>query len=151
LTAQKTFLELLKCSNEEAIMADPKYGLVRNLPDVTYDDAVTRVTEALKTEGFGILTEIDVKATMKKKLDVDFRPYTILGACNPPLAYKALSNEEHIGLLLPCNVVVMGNEGGGSTVSILNPSEIFGLVDNPGMASIATEVTEKLARALEHV
>ena len=130
-------------------MANAKYGMTRDLSGVDYSDAVARVTEALKSEGFGVLTEIDIKATMKKKLDVDFRRYVILGACNPLLAHRALSQEELIGLLLPCNVVVMENERGGSTVSILNPAEAFSLVENPALAPIAAEVTEKLTRVLE--
>jgi uncharacterized protein (DUF302 family) len=130
-------------------MSSARYGMTRDLSDVDYTDAVARVTEALKSEGFGVLTEIDIKATMKKKLDVDFRRYVILGACNPTFAHKALSQEELIGLLLPCNVVVMENESGGSTVSILNPREAFSLVENPALASIADEVTEKLTRVLE--
>lgn len=134
-----------------AIMADAKYGITRSFNDIDYDEAVSRVTKSLKAEGFGVLTEIDIKATMKKKLDVDFRRYVILGACNPPFAHKALSTEELIGLLLPCNVVVMENDGGGSTVSILNPSEIFSLVDNPDLVPVAAEVTERLTRALENL
>ena len=90
------------------------YGLVKELPDTDYEAAIEAITEALKGEGFGVLTEIDVQATLKKKLDVDFKRYVILGACNPPLAHQALSAEPLIGLLLPCNVVVSERDGGGA-------------------------------------
>jgi uncharacterized protein (DUF302 family) len=91
-----------------------RYALVKELPELEYDDAVVRATELLADEGFGVLTEIDVKATLKKKLDVDFKRYVILGACNPQLAHQAMSGEPFIGVLLPCNVVVMEREGGGT-------------------------------------
>ncbi len=129
--------------------ADVRYGMVKDLPGVDYDDAVSRTTDALKAEGFGVLTTIDVKATMKAKLDVDFRRYVILGACNPPLAHKALSAEPMIGLLLPCNVVVMESDDGGSVVSMFKPTEGFSLVDNDGVQPLAGEVEERLARVLE--
>ena len=96
-----------------------RYALVKELPGMEYDDAVARATESLTDEGFGVLTEIDVKATLKKKLDVDFKRYIILGACNPQLAHQAMSGEPFIGVLLPCNVVVMEREGGGSIVAAL--------------------------------
>ena len=95
--------------------------------DLPYEQAIERVTAALKEEGFGVLTEIDVKATLKKKLDADFRKYVILGACNPPLAYRALSTELEIGLLLPCNVIVY-EENGGSVLSIVDPVSMLGVV-----------------------
>jgi uncharacterized protein (DUF302 family) len=128
---------------------DVRYGLVKELPGVVYDDAVTNTTNALKAEGFGILTTIDVKATLKEKLDVDFRRYVILGACNPPLAHKALSAELMIGLLLPCNVVVMETDDGGSVVSAFKPTEGFSLVDNDGVQPLAGEVEERLTRVLD--
>ncbi|MFC1640300.1 DUF302 domain-containing protein [Gemmatimonadota bacterium] len=128
-----------------------RYGLAKELPDLSYDDAVSRTTEALKGEGFGILTSIDVKATMKEKLDVDFPRYVILGACNPPLAHKALSAEPLIGLLLPCNVVVMEREEGGSVISAFKPTEGFSLVDNAGVQPLAAEVEERLVRVLEAI
>ncbi len=127
---------------------DVRYGLTKALPDIPYDDAVARTTQALKAEGFGVLTTIDVKATMKEKLDVDFRPYVILGACNPPLAHKALSAERLIGLLLPCNVVVMESDDGGSVVSAFKPTEGFSLVENDGVQPLAREVEERLERVL---
>ena len=132
-------------------MSDPTYGLTRHLPGTSYQEAVAGVTEGLATEGFGILTEIDVKATLKKKLNVDFRRYLILGACNPALAHRALLAEPLIGLLLPCNVVVAERKEGGSTVSIASPRELFNLVGNPEMASFADEVESKLRRVLEAI
>ena len=130
-------------------MDTPTYGLTRELPDVPYDQAVERVTEALASEGFGVLTEIDVQETLKKKLDVEFRKYAILGACNPPLAHRALQAELLMGLLLPCNVVVMEGDGGGSVVSLIQPVEMFRIVDNPEVAPIADEVGARLERVLE--
>jgi len=130
---------------------DVRYGIVKALPGVYYDDAVARTTEALKAEGFGVLTTIDVRATMKQKLDVDFRRYVILGACNPPLAHKALSAEPMIGLLLPCNVVVMETDDGGSVVSVFKPTEGFSLVDNEGVQPLAGEVESRLVRVLENI
>jgi uncharacterized protein (DUF302 family) len=128
---------------------DVTYGMVKELPGVAYDDAVTKTTAALKAEGFGVLTTIDVKATMKEKLDVDFRRYIILGACNPPLAHKALTAEPMIGLLLPCNVVVMESDDGGSVVSAFKPTAGFSLVDNDGVQPLAGEVEERLTRVLD--
>ncbi len=132
-------------------MSDPTYGLTKHLPDTDYEAAVQHVTGALQAEGFGVLTEIDVKATMKKKLDVDFRRYVILGACNPPLAHRALTAELYIGLLLPCNVIVMEEDDGSSTVSLVNPSEMFKVVENADMAELAAEVDTKLRRVLEGI
>ena len=131
-------------------MANPAYGFKRTVP-VPVEEADRQVREALQAEGFGILTEIDVRATMKKKLDVDFRNYRILGACNPPLAHRALSGELLIGLLLPCNVVVFEQDDGTVTVSAVKPAEMFKVVDNPGLESIAGEVQARLRRAIEAV
>lgn len=130
-------------------LGSPKYGIVRHLPHVPYAAAVEAVRLALAAEGFGILTEIDVAATLKKKLDVDHAPYIILGACNPPLAHKALTAEAAIGLLLPCNVVVADDEQGGSSVAALDPHEMFKLVDKPGIAAVADDARERLQRALD--
>ena len=119
--------------------------------DAPYEAAVEQVTAALKEQGFGVLTEIDVKATMKQKLDVDFKKYVILGACNPPLAHRALSAEPAIGLLLPCNVIVYEDEAGGSVVSLVDPIAMLGFVDNPALAPVAQEARtrlEKVAAAL---
>jgi len=132
-------------------MADTRYSFSRELPEIEYDDAVARVTELLKGEGFGVLTEIDVKATLKKKLDVDFRRYVILGACNPPLAHRALQAEPDIGVLLPCNVVVSERDGGGSVVSAMNPVAAFHLIDNPDMQPIAADVRQRLQRVLDRL
>jgi uncharacterized protein (DUF302 family) len=130
-------------------MTDANYGITKNLGKTAFDEALEKVIEALKGEGFGVLTEIDVKATLKKKLDVDFRRYKILGACNPPLAHRALSGELLLGLLLPCNVVVFEEDDGTITVSAIKPREMFKVVENPELASIADEVDEKLRRALD--
>jgi uncharacterized protein (DUF302 family) len=113
-----------------------------------FEDAVAKVTAALRAEGFGVLTEIDVQATLKQKLGVDFRRYVILGACNPPLAHRALEAEPHIGLLLPCNLVVQERKEGGSIVSILDPKAMFTLVDQSSMARLAEEVDQRLRRVL---
>ena len=123
------------------------YGFEKRLPNVTFDQAVEKVTAALKNEGFGVLTEIDVKATLKKKLDVDFRRYVILGACNPNLAHRALTEEPHIGLLLPCNVVVQESPQ-GVVVSIADPRLMFTMVENPTLASVADEADQRLRRVI---
>lgn len=119
--------------------------------NASYDDAITKVTDELKKEGFGVLTEIDVKETLKQKLDVDFRRYKILGACNPPFAYKALSMEENIGVLLPCNVVVQEKEANSIQISIINPMESMQAVKNEDLGAVALEVSVKLNRVLENL
>jgi uncharacterized protein (DUF302 family) len=128
-----------------------RYALVKELPEMDYDVAVERTTELLAEEGFGVLTEIDVKATFKKKLDLDFKRYVILGACNPELAHQALTGEPILGVLLPCNVVVMDREGGGVIVAAFKPTAGFSLVDNPEVAPIAEQVEEKMRRVLDRL
>src|SRR5690606_25413936 len=130
--------------------ADPPYGYTAHLSGVSFDEARARTVEALKNEGFGVLTEIDVKATLKAKLDRDFRRYVILGACNPQLAHRALSTDLGIGLLLPCNVCVW-EEDGGSVVSIARPEALFDLVNRRDVQPIAQEADQRLRRALEQV
>jgi Uncharacterized conserved protein len=121
-------------------------GITIGLP---YEQAVERTREALASEGFGVLTEIDVRATFKKKLDADFRPYVILGACNPPLAYQALTAERDIGLLLPCNVVVYAaDEPGKSVVAVLDPVKALSLTGNDTIQPLASEVRSRLERVL---
>jgi uncharacterized protein (DUF302 family) len=128
-----------------------RYGIGTTV-ELPYEAAVARVREELGKEGFGVLTEIDVAATLKNKLDVAFRPYIILGACNPPLAHRALSAETDIGLLLPCNVVVYAAEQEGrSVVAAMDPDAALSLADNPQIAELATEVKERLQRVLERV
>ncbi len=113
-----------------------------------YPAALQRVTDALKAEGFGVLTEIDVKETLKKKLDVDFRPYKILGACNPPLAYRALSAAPEVGLLLPCNVTVEQMEEGRVRVSIVDPLAMMAMVPNAALQPVAEEARQRLERVI---
>ena len=121
------------------------YGFGKRV-NCSFDEAVEKVTEELSKEGFGVLTEIDVKATLKKKLDIDKRPYKILGACNPVLANQALSAEPQIGLLLPCNVVVREDDEGGINVEFMDPAAVMTLVDREGIEQLASEVRERLQR-----
>ncbi len=120
-----------------------EYAIKKTL-DCTYTEAVEKARAALADEGFGILTEIDVKATLKKKLDEDFRNYIILGACNPPYALRALNLEIEIGLFLPCNVIVYEADDGSVVVSAVDPLVMMGMIDNPGLAEVAKEVRAKL-------
>jgi uncharacterized protein (DUF302 family) len=117
----------------------------------TYDEALTRVPEALKAEGFGILTEIDVQSTLKQKLDVDFRRYKILGACNPPLAHQALSTELEIGVMLPCNVVVYEGDDKRAVVVAIDPTKTMAASGSAELVKLANTVKEKLARALDRL
>ena len=130
-------------------MEQTAYGMRRVLT-CSFDEAMERTASALKEAGFGILTEIDVKETLKKRLDVDFARYKILGACNPSLAYKALQAEREIGLLLPCNVIVY-EEKGKSVVSILDPIAMFSLVGKSEVKPLAEEVKQKLRAALDRM
>jgi uncharacterized protein (DUF302 family) len=131
-------------------MTDPSYACSKQLDGVSVDDALERVAEALKANGFGVLTKIDVKETLKKKIDVDFRPYVILGACNPKLAHKALQGEPAIGLLLPCNVVVQESEG-GSLVSFADPKAMFQLVQDAPIEDVAAEARRLLQNAKDQL
>jgi len=123
------------------------YYLARTV-DLPFDEAIERVTAALAEQGFGILTEIDVRATLKKKLDVDFRPYRILGACNPPFAHRALQTEDKIGTMLPCNVIVQELDG-TVEVAAIDPVASMQAVGNPALADLARDVRERLRLALE--
>lgn len=131
-------------------MEETRYGLRVNLP-IPYASAVERATEALREVGFGVLTVIDVRQTLKQKLDRDFRPYVILGACNPALADRALHAELEIGLLLPCNVVVYERDAATSTVAAMAPLPAMGLVGNPDVAAVAKEADARLRAALERL
>lgn len=126
------------------------YGYTRTT-SLGYAEAIEAVTQALKGEGFGVLTTIDVQATMRQKLGVERLPYTILGACNPPLAHRALSAEPEIGLLLPCNVIVYVNDVGQTVVSAIDPEAMFSVVRRDDLADLATEVATRLQRALSQV
>ncbi|MBW1710614.1 MAG: DUF302 domain-containing protein [Deltaproteobacteria bacterium] len=117
--------------------------------DTGYEEAVIRVTEALKEEGFGVLTQIDVKETIKEKLDKDFRKYLILGACNPQFAYQALEAQLDVGLLLPCNIIVYENDDRKALVSAINPVSALEVIQNDKLKSIAEKVSEKLRRVIE--
>ena len=125
-----------------------RYSLTSTLADVAFEDAVANVRTALAAEGFGVLTEIDVQATLKKKLDADTRPYLILGACNPPLAHQALQAEPTIGVLLPCNVVVAADDDGGVVVSAVDPVAMFEIVGRADIEPLAKEVRARLERVL---
>ncbi|MHB1300041.1 MAG: DUF302 domain-containing protein [Burkholderiales bacterium] len=121
------------------------YGFSTTLR-ISFADAIAKVTEALRKEGFGVLTDIDVQSTLKSKLNLDMRPYRILGACNPPFAHRAILAEPDIGLLLPCNVLVRAEENGTVTVAFMDPEAVLNLVDKPGMKEIALEVKARLVR-----
>jgi uncharacterized protein (DUF302 family) len=125
----------------------PEYGYSKTV-GLSYEAAIAKVTEELKKEGFGVLTEIDVKETLKKKLGVDFKKYKILGACNPSLAYQALSQEMGLGLFLPCNVIVYENDEGKTVVTAINPIVALSRIDNPKLGPIAQEVSTRLQRVI---
>ena len=126
----------------------PSYAISRTL-DRSFEDTIQHVTEALKTEGFGILTEIDIRETLKEKLDVDFRPYRILGACNPALAHQALQVEPHIGLMLPCNVIVQDAGEGKTEVSAVDPVASMSAIENEALGDISMRVRARLERVIE--
>lgn len=127
------------------------YYFKTTLRDVSFEEAIDKTINALKKEGFGVLTEIDLKATLKKKLDVDFYNYRILGACNPSFAYKALQVEDKVGTMLPCNVIVQEKEPGSIEVSAVDPLASMVSVDNDFLGNIAIEVQEKLKRVVESI
>jgi uncharacterized protein (DUF302 family) len=131
-------------------MEKTQYGF-RKILKTSYEEAVQKVTQALKGEGFGILTQIDVKDTLKKKLKVDFRKYIILGACNPPFAYQSLQAETEIGLLLPCNVIVYEDNSGSTVVSAINPESAMSMIDNPKLKEIAVQAGTKLKAVIENL
>ena len=125
-------------------------GLTKTL-NVSYNEAIEQVTAALKEQGFGVLTEIDVKATLKKKIDVDFRRYVILGACNPNLAYQALNTELDLGLLLPCNAIVYEADNGQTVVSIVDPVSMLGVVESAELQPVADEARARLQTVVENL
>lgn len=127
------------------------YYISTTLKNTNFKDAIEKTTTALKKEGFGVLSEIDIKATLKKKLDADFYNYTILGACNPEMAHKALQAENKIGTMLPCNVIVQEREPGVIEVSAVDPAASMMAVENNSLAEIAKDVQKKLAKAIESI
>jgi uncharacterized protein (DUF302 family) len=118
---------------------------------VTFEEAIERAKEELKKEGFGVLTDIDVRQTLKKKLDVDFRNYRILGACNPPFAHKALQAEDKIGTMLPCNVIVQELDAGGVEVAAVDPLKSMQAIDNPSLGEVALQVQQKLQQVISRL
>jgi len=128
--------------------ASTQYGIRKEL-DCTYEEAIPRVKTALAEQGFGVLTEIDVKATLKKKLDVDFPKYIILGACNPPIAHATLEAEREIGLLLPCNVIVYEDDRGRTVASAVDPVRMIGIVENAALAPQADKVRDLLQKVID--
>jgi uncharacterized protein (DUF302 family) len=130
-------------------MSGLQYGFERRISGLAFDAAVDRVTAALQGEGFGVLTQIDVRETLQKKLGVEFRRYAILGACRPELAHRSLTAEPQIGLLLPCNVVVQEAPEGGVVVSIADPKAMFSLVGNPALEPVAVEAEARLRRVMD--
>jgi len=125
------------------------YYFNKVLKSKSFDEAIEQVTAELKKEGFGVLTEIDIKKTLKNKIDVDFKNYKILGACNPHFAYKALQSEDKIGVLLPCNVIVEEHDNGEIEVSAVDPITSMGAVENENLADLASEVQQKLFRVIK--
>jgi len=137
-------------SEEDAMEKSKEYAFSTVL-NTSYEEAVTKVTDVLKEEGFGVLTEIDVKATLKKKLDKEFRKYVILGACNPPYAYRTLQADLDVGLLLPCNVIVYETNDRKAYVSALNPVSALEIMKSEEVRKIAEEVSGKLKRVIERI
>jgi uncharacterized protein (DUF302 family) len=131
-------------------MEQTNYGFSK-VVNLGYEEAIEKVTEELKKEGFGVLTEIDVKETLKKKLDVEFKPYKILGACNPPFAYKSLQAEEQIGLMLPCNVIVYVNDSSETVVAAINPIASMQAVKNDKLGEVAEVIQSKLKKVISNL
>ncbi len=131
-------------------MEQTNYGFLK-VVNLSYDEAIEKVTDELKKEGFGVLTEIDVKETLKKKLDVDFKPYKILGACNPPFAYKSLQAEEQIGLMLPCNVIVYVNDKNETVVAAIDPIASMQAVKNDKLVDVAVTIQGKLKNVISNL
>lgn len=140
----------MKSIKEKVAMERSSYSFYKTV-DLDFETAVKRAKEVLKEEGFGVLTEIDVKKTLKEKLGVDFRPYLILGACNPPNAYRALQAEEQIGLMLPCNVIVYQNAEGNTVVAAIDPVASMQAIENPGLGEVARTVQEKLKSVIDKI
>ena len=130
---------------------NPKQYDISKLVELKFEDALDKLTQELQQESFGVLTEIDVQQTLKQKLNTEMNPYKILGACNPHFAHKALTLEEQIGLMLPCNVIVYINDDGKTVVSAIDPVASMGAIENPALLEIATEVREKLKRVIAKV
>ncbi len=128
-----------------------KYYISATIENMAFEDVISRVTELLKEQGFGIITEIDVRETMKKKLDVDFRKYRILGACNPPFALKALQAEDKIGTMLPCNVIVQEKSGSDIEVAAIDPEASMVAVENPSLAGVAAEIKKRLETVINNL
>jgi len=128
-----------------------EFFIAKKFPNGDFRDMDAKVREELKKEGFGVITEIDIKKTLKEKIDVDFRNYTILGACNPAFAYKALQAEDKIGILLPCNVVIQETKNGEIEVLAFDPASVMMNMDSPELDNLSTEVREKLTRVLENL
>jgi uncharacterized protein (DUF302 family) len=124
---------------------------IRKVVDLSYEEAVERVKEELKKEGFGVLTEIDVKTTLKKKIDKEYKKYVILGACNPNFAYQALQLEEELGLLLPCNVIVYEKDSGETAVAAIDPRKALTISGNKGLDSVADQVGSHIERVIENI
>ena len=133
------------------VLSSTPYTLTRTLPQVPFADAVARTRAALSGQGFGVLTEIDVRATMKAKLGKELQDYVILGACNPPLAYASLQAEPGVGLLLPCNIVVTADNSGGSVVAAVDPEALFSIVQRPDVGGLASEVKARLQKVLDAI
>ena len=127
------------------------YYFLTLLKNISFDDAIKKTKEALKIEGFGVLTEIDMKTTLKEKLDVDFYNYKILGACNPTFAYKAIQNEDKIGTMLPCNVIVQERVNGIIEVAAVNPEASMQAIKNPELIGVSKEVTKKLKKVIQQL